>query len=73
MNVNELKSMSHEDLVRLVQEQSETIESLHKDIENKNKAVIYYSDQMVKVKERYNRLLATMEGIINLGKEVEWQ
>lgn len=73
MNVNELKSMSHEDLVRLVQEQSETIESLHKDIENKNKAVIYYSDQMVKVKERYNRLLATMEGIINLGKEVEWK
>lgn len=73
MDVNELKSMSHEDLVRLVQEQSETIESLHKDIENKNKAVIYYSDQMVKVKERYNRLLATMEGIINLGKEVEWQ
>lgn len=73
MNVNELKSMSHEDLVRLVQEQSETIENLHKDIEKKNKAVIYYSDQAVKVKERYNRLLATMEGIINLGKEVEWQ
>lgn len=73
MDVNELKSMSHEDLVRLVQEQSETIENLHKDIENKNKAVIYYSDQTGKVKERYNRLLATMEGIINLGKEVEWQ
>ena len=64
--IEELKSMTQEDLVRLVQEQNEKIESLKKSLKEMSDSKDFWSSEKYAIERKYDAVIAAIKGVLVL-------